>query len=324
MFKNIRLVNYSSSLGGSEKLFENLTKVDERFDLITYRNSRYIVIDSVKLLLYMIFNYKHNFVFSNIRLLPFSLLNRRFFFRPSTDYLERSGRFKVLKYRLYLILFGKFCNGVIFQNEYLKRKYSRYFGDFKYVVIENPILHKCDKQSNIYEDDEYIADYKSDICVVARLDLNKRHSDILKAVSSLKNGSELRIVFLGDGDQKITLINLANELKLNLRVFVVTDSCEYIRYIRGASLCMLNSKVEGYPNVLNDYKKFSKSFLISESSPAFANDSLHGHLYPVEIERVKLALCIEDALIHPNNSEKVWDILTLEEYAEQLYLFLYR
>lgn len=308
MLKKIRLVNYSSSLGGSEKLFENLTKVDGRFDLITFRKSRYIVVDSLKFLLYVILNYKEYIVCSNIRLLPFSIFNRRFIFRPSTDYFKRSGRFKVLKYRLYLILFGKFCNGVIFQNEYLKRKYSRYFRDFKNVVIENPALHECIRQSNIDKYDEDNSDYESDICVAARLSLNKRHADILNAVAFLKRRPEFRIVFLGDGDQKNSLLNLANKLELNLHVLIVTDSCEYIRYIRGARLCMLNSKVEGYPNVLNDYKKFSRSFLISKSSPSFSNDSLQSHMYSVEIDIVKLAFCIDDAIVNPNNIGKKWDI----------------
>ncbi|MDC0376899.1 glycosyltransferase [Schleiferiaceae bacterium] len=310
----IRLLNYSDSLGGSEKLFEKISQVDSRFVLFVFRKTNSFVRDAFKLLSFIKSNHINYIVCSNIKLMPIGLFCRRLIFRPSTDYFNRNGKIKIFIYRVYLSLFGRFCYGVIFQSHYLEVKYGRYFKG-KSIILSNPLLHVC---QNYTLDETLENKYFSDICVVGRLDLNKRHSDILKSVSKLDISSDLKIVFLGDGKERKSLCVLADELNLNLEMFTVIESCEYIRYIRGARLCLLNSRVEGYPNVLSDYKEYSNSFLISRSSQAFDRESLGGHLYSIDVDNRRLASLIEGALQRPNNTDKKWEVLSIEEYADNL------
>jgi len=101
---------------------------------------------------------------------------------------------------------------------------------------------------------------------IGRLVDQKDHIIILKAINNIKNKSKLRLLIIGDGDQKKNLINFVNENNLN-KIVKIKDRIENpFPYILKAQIMILSSRFEGLPNVLLEGLALKK-FIISTDCP---------------------------------------------------------
>ena len=104
------------------------------------------------------------------------------------------------------------------------------------------------------------------IISVGRLVEQKDHMTILKSLKYLKNKFNLRLLILGEGDQKETLLNYINRNKLNTMVKINRRINNPYPLIKRSDILLLSSKFEGLPNVLLEALALNK-FIISSNCP---------------------------------------------------------
>jgi glycosyltransferase involved in cell wall biosynthesis len=96
-----------------------------------------------------------------------------------------------------------------------------------------------------------------------RLAIEKGHAFVIKLFAELKKSDpELKLVLIGDGPQRESIINLCISLmltvdykKVSLRlpdVFITGEVQNVFNHLRKATLYILNSSSEGFPNGLTE------------------------------------------------------------------------
>ncbi|AEH00886.1 glycosyltransferase [Lacinutrix sp. 5H-3-7-4] len=117
------------------------------------------------------------------------------------------------------------------------------------LVINNP--HELDviKKKMHEEVHEFeFQDNKNYIICIGRLIPLKRNQDIINVIPKLNTNIEL--LFLGDGEEKEKLINLATDLKVKNRVHFLGTVSNPFKYICKSDFVVSCSETEGFPNVL--------------------------------------------------------------------------
>jgi N-acetylgalactosamine-N,N'-diacetylbacillosaminyl-diphospho-undecaprenol 4-alpha-N-acetylgalactosaminyltransferase len=89
---------------------------------------------------------------------------------------------------------------------------------------------------------------KKYLITIGRLISLKRFEDVLLALSALDNDIEL--IMLGDGEKKVKLMSLTEELNITSRVHFLGQVKNPFFYLSRADLMIAPSSVEGFPNVL--------------------------------------------------------------------------
>ncbi len=97
-------------------------------------------------------------------------------------------------------------------------------------------------------------DQKDEIILsVGRLSSQKGQDLLLKVffkVLSLSSGTKWKLIIIGEGSTKPELIRLSETLKIANNVFFCGTTREIINYYKTASVFILSSRVEGFPNAL--------------------------------------------------------------------------
>ena len=154
-------------------------------------------------------------------------------------------------------------------------------------VIYNPVdIEYINSKEDICEDIpfEFIKDKKY-IISVGRLIPLKRNSDLIKAFFELqKNDDSLELIFLGDDFYKNNLINLCKNLNIEKKVHFLGNVKNPFYYLNRSDLFVLNSEIEGFPNVLLEALACGLPVISSncKSGPMeILGDQRYGLLYPV-------------------------------------------
>jgi len=89
------------------------------------------------------------------------------------------------------------------------------------------------------------------IISVGRLIPLKRNKDLLLAFSDVdKQLNNTKLLFLGDGDFKSTLIDYSKELGIKDKVIFLGNVDNPFYYLKRSKLFVMTSEIEGFPNVL--------------------------------------------------------------------------
>ena len=181
----------------------------------------------------------------------------------SKNYLKKILFSKILKLANLIVV-----NSLLFKNE-LKNKFN-----LNSKCIYNPLnkseiskLSKKKIRSNFFKNN----------CInmisVGRLVKQKDHLTALRAINILKNKLNLKLLIIGDGDQKKKLINYINNNNLN-NIVKIKDRIENpFPYILKAKIMLLTSRFEGLPNVLLEALALKK-FIISSDCPTGPSEIL--------------------------------------------------
>ncbi len=122
------------------------------------------------------------------------------------------------------------------------------FGLTNTKTIQNPVVFK--EQSLKKEDKNYIL-------AVGRLHKQKNFQMLIKAYSQTKVKDVAKLLIVGEGEQKKELQNLIDELNLNDRVILVGAQKDVDIYYSLATIFVLSSLYEGFPNVLIEALSFN-------------------------------------------------------------------
>ncbi|WP_419676004.1 glycosyltransferase [Aliarcobacter butzleri] len=120
-------------------------------------------------------------------------------------------------------------------------------------VIYNPVdIEYINSKKDICEDVDFkFFSNKKYIISVGRLIPLKRNSDLIEAFFELqKEDDNLEVLFLGDGILKNDLINECVKLNIENKVHFLGNVKNPFYYLSRSNLFVLNSQIEGFPNVL--------------------------------------------------------------------------
>jgi glycosyltransferase involved in cell wall biosynthesis len=161
-------------------------------------------------------------------------------------------------------------------------------------VIYNPVdIEYINSKKDICEDIDFeFKENKKHIISVGRLIPLKRNIDLIKAFFELqKNDDNLELIFLGDGILKEELISECIKLEIKEKVHFFGNVKNPFYYLKKSDLFVLNSEIEGFPNVLVEAMACGLPVISSDckSGPReILEDEKYGLLYPVgDIEQLK-------------------------------------
>lgn len=121
----------------------------------------------------------------------------------------------------------------------------------KVVVLSNPIdLHKINSLSS----HDFLPELDTNIDYIVsagRLIPEKGFDILINAFADIKvRFPDLKLIILGEGNQRGKLQELINSLKLQDSVFLFGYKPNVYPFFREAKACCVSSRIEGFPNVL--------------------------------------------------------------------------
>ena len=114
------------------------------------------------------------------------------------------------------------------------------------------------------ESPEYTRE-KPYLLAVGRMIPLKGFQDIIKALARCQSLAGVELVIVGDGPFRDDLESLARENGIANRVIFEGHQSDVRPYMESASLCVISSYVEGFPNVLNEMIQYNGRVIVSRS-----------------------------------------------------------
>jgi glycosyltransferase involved in cell wall biosynthesis len=183
-------------------------------------------------------------------LIRFGLIKKKYFVaRESTQIFERFSGFKLVLYRKMYQLGYPSIDLLICQTEQMKHSLLINLPwidkKIKVKVIANPIdLSQVDKIENM--------DYHYPFIVSAGRLIPEKGYDILIDAFNLflDEYPYHQLIILGEGKERLNLENKIKSLQLENKVLLKGHVSNVYPYFKKASLCVVSSRIEGFPNVL--------------------------------------------------------------------------
>lgn len=173
--------------------------------------------------------------------------------RESTSIFTRFKGLKLLSYKLFYWLGYKKVDLLICQTNYMKEQLIKGFpkleGLTNIKVIPNPIDFSLIKEKENLPFSEKLPD--NFIVSAGRLITEKGYDILINAFAKLKDDfPNLKLLILGEGKLREELSNQIVSLNLENEVILQGFVQNVYPYFKSAMVCVVSSRVEGFPNVL--------------------------------------------------------------------------
>lgn len=176
------------------------------------------------------------------------------------------------------------ATGIIAQTNFAKRVLEKNTGAKKITVINNPvniINPTNDQQEKL-------------IVTVGRLSSEKGHKFLIMAFAQILGHEDWRLGLIGDGPEKDNLIALAKELGVEDRIIFYGHLKDFSKPLTQASIFVLPSLKEGFPNALIEAMAMGKPCISSdffEGDNEIVKDGENGLLFtPGNVQQLNEAL----------------------------------
>lgn len=167
---------------------------------------------------------------------------------------------------LKLILYKKIlklADKLIVNSQEFKKEFKQKF-NLNSTCIYNPLndkeIKKLSKKKIKFR--FFNKKYLNIICV-ARFSEQKDHYCALRAIKILKNKIPLKILLIGDGEEKKNITNFIDKNRLKKEVKILNFKKNPFPYILNSDIFLLTSKYEGLPNVLLEAQVLRKLIISS-------------------------------------------------------------
>lgn len=185
-------------------------------------------------------------------LISLNLLKIKYFVgRESTSIFKRFTGLKLFMFKtLYKSGYHK-LDLLICQTDYMKQQLvkalPRLSSRIDIKTISNPI-----NIENIKTDDgDFEFRNQNYIVSAGRLITEKGYDVLIRAFASITDRfPDLKLVILGEGEERVKLESLSKDLGVFEKVFLVGFKNNVYTYFRYARVCVVSSRIEGFPNVL--------------------------------------------------------------------------
>lgn len=274
--KTIAFLSLTDCMGGAELFLSNLfnyKKSNSDFYFLTHNTTKKVRTENIyylsetpsyfigffELLLYSkkLRNYNiiiTSHIYLNAALGSFKKLglinkNVKLVFRESTSIFIREKGIRLLKYKIaYHLGYGPQVL-TITQSDLMKKQLLDNFPkskNWKIKSIPNPInLDLIIQQSN-----EYVFNEKNYMVTAGRLIPEKGYDILIESFNKIKNKTDKQLLILGEGNERENLELLISANNLSKRVKLLGFKDNPMPYFKHADLCVVSSRVEGFPNVL--------------------------------------------------------------------------
>ncbi|MGB0879301.1 MAG: glycosyltransferase [Polaribacter sp.] len=168
--------------------------------------------------------------------------------RESTSIFLRFNFFKKTIYKWFYRIGYNYTDLIICQTSLMKKQLldSIPYLKGKVQVVANPFEFPSKDQIN-----EEIQTDKKYIVGAGRLIIEKGFDNLIQAYKNLENfNNDFFLVILGEGPERDNLEKLIIDLGLNNKVLLLGHVKNVYPYFKKASLCVVSSRIEGFPNVL--------------------------------------------------------------------------
>lgn len=240
------------------KQWSNLDSQTKQF----FMSSRHEFLGLLRFILLMLFSSKkYDYIYTShvktnalIGLLRFfSIVKSKFHIaRESTSIFLRYKGFKLKYYKLlYAIGYNNIdviiCQTELMKNQFLKHN-SKISNKTSIVVIPNPIDLSIAKTKIQEASNSFDFDY---IVSAGRLIPEKGYDILIQAFKQIKEQHQnLKLVILGNGKELENLKSITEKLELINDVVFPGHVTNVYTYFKNAKLCIVSSRIEGFPNVL--------------------------------------------------------------------------
>ena len=204
------------------------------------------------------------------------------FFKFETKFILRiSGLPKLTFFRRFI---WKFSNNKIHKVfvptqatlENLKKK--KIFDENKLFLLRDPVIKNINsdfKKNSVKMDNYFLA--------IGRLTLQKNHKLLLRAFKEInKENKKFKLVILGDGELKDSLIKLARKLGISENIFFMGNVKNVFEYI-SKSICVISTSLWEDPGFVMIETAISKKIIISSDCPngpkEFIGNNLAGYIF---------------------------------------------
>lgn len=238
-----------------------------------------------------------------------AIKSNRLISRESTSIFLRYKGFKLLRYKIIYQLGYKNIDLLICQTDLMKQQLLRHLSflnnriDIR--IIENPIDLKYIKEKSV---EPMSINIKGNYIVSAgRLIHEKGFDNLIKAFNEIRLMHEnLKLVILGDGQLKIELLDLVKSLNIEDVVIFTGHVNNVYPYFNNANLCVVSSRIEGFPNVL--LQMMSQNEKVVSTLCAGGIHTIDG-VFTCESDNVKaLSKALNECLItNTKNKKKEFD-----------------
>jgi glycosyltransferase involved in cell wall biosynthesis len=156
----------------------------------------------------------------------------------------------------------------------------------KTTVIYNPVnIKEIESLSAEKVEHPWFQEQIPLIIAVGRLTKQKGYPYLLKAFSIVKKQLKSRLVIIGEGEDRTTLVNMAIELGIKEDIEFFGFQKNPFKYMKNSSLFVLSSLYEGFPNVLLEAMALGLPIISTDcpSGPSeIIEDRKDGLLVPVK------------------------------------------
>lgn len=173
--------------------------------------------------------------------------------RESTSIFKRFHGIKLLQKRLLYYIGYPFVDILICQTTCMKEQLLEHLPWLQkkanVCVIPNPVDFKKIREMEKEATDTF--NWRPYIVAAGRMIPEKGFDVLLCAFKMLSNDyPELKLVILGDGKLRSEIVKLAKELVLSDKLVLTGIVKNVYPYFRQAKMCVVSSRIEGFPNVL--------------------------------------------------------------------------
>ena len=119
------------------------------------------------------------------------------------------------------------------------------------MVIYNPVnIEKIDALASEEISDQWFREEVPVVISVGRLSKEKGYDTLLRAFAIAREKSDIRLAILGEGEEKKSLEELGRKLGIERDIVFLGYKNNPYKYMKRASIFVLSSLYEGFPNVL--------------------------------------------------------------------------
>lgn len=249
-----------------------------------------------------------------------------FIARESTSIFTRYKGLKLFVYKCYYRVGYSSVNLLICQTEFMRKQllFALPYLEEKTIVIDNPIDLKLikEKQKEVLQNN-----YENYIVSAGRLIPEKGYDILIKVFGKIAiNFPErnLKLILLGEGAEENNLKKIVVRNNLTKKVIFKGFVNNVYPYFKNAELCVVSSRIEGFPNVL--LQMMSQNSKVVSTLCAGGIDLIKGVVTCLTNDEDSLEKALTEAL---NNNTENKDLFnnylknrTVENFLKKIHLNL--
>lgn len=180
---------------------------------------------------------------------------------------------------------NKFVQGSLISSDKVHTLYNFYDLGVDELAMQNPYSY----------DEAYI-----NLVSVARLSSEKGIDCAIEAIYNV-NRSDIRYYIVGDGPQKVDLVEMVSKYKMENQVFFVGEQINPYGYMKNADYLLVSSLHEAAPMVFNEARILGLNIIATNTASAAEMIGENGVICDKGSEGIKSALLsVEKSVILPN------------------------